>query len=297
MFSARFANGRWRILRRQIWPKTLATCSLTIATSILFLAPLAEGAAQQRSLRQERAEAIEKFQKTGYCVGFFDISGRAGELLELSGTVPQAQARYFLQRVAAEGAAAKSQIPMLALLAGIAAQSDEYTQALSSSYANGVQQGKRDSEASSKASALTWHQTCSQMLQAVSPPAPPPATGTSSDQTPKQPVVREAPATARPLTADDIQAVRQKIRPCWNVFGGSREVPAVSMVVEMNPDGRVMKAEVKDTKRYDSDPSYRAAAAAAFRAITNARCQPWPLPRESYNQWRVMTLNFDPRDY
>jgi len=41
----------------------------------------------------------------------------------------------------------------------------------------------------------------------------------------------------------------------------------------------------------------RLAANAAYRAIMNPRCQPWPLPAEKYDSWRTLTFNFDSRDY
>ena len=68
-------------------------------------------------------------------------------------------------------------------------------------------------------------------------------------------------------------------------------------MVQMNQDGTPVKAEIQDTGRYRSDPVFRAAADAAYRAVMNPRCQPWPLPTERYNGWRTITFNFDPRDY
>lgn len=117
---------------------------------------------------------------------------------------------------------------------------------------------------------------------------------------PVQQVTRQAPAApqfASVVTASEIEGVRQKIRPCWNVFGGSKEAPIVSLVVQMNQDGTPVKAEFKDTGRYNNDPTYRAAADAAHRAIMNPRCQPWPLSSEKFSNWRTITFNFDPRDY
>ncbi|MBV8393481.1 MAG: hypothetical protein JOY81_09910 [Alphaproteobacteria bacterium] len=106
-----------------------------------------------------------------------------------------------------------------------------------------------------------------------------------------------APNFAAVVTASEIEGVRNKIRPCWNSFGGAREAPIVTLVVQMNQDGTPVNAEVKETGRYNSDPIYRAAADSAWRAIMNPRCQPWPLSLEKYNSWRTITFNFDPRDY
>lgn len=128
----------------------------------------------------------------------------------------------------------------------------------------------------------------------------------SKIQTPEQQpkpvehITRQAPAApnlAAVVTASEIEGVRSKIRPCWNTIGGAREAPIVTLVVQMNQDGTPVKAEVKDTGRYYNDPTYRATADAAFRAVMNPRCQPWPLSPEKYNGWRTITFNFDPRDY
>ena len=117
---------------------------------------------------------------------------------------------------------------------------------------------------------------------------------------PVQQVTRQAPAApqfAAVVTASEVEGVRQKIRPCWNVLGGAKEAPIVTLVVQMNQDGTPVKADFKDTGRYNNDPTYRASADAAHRAIMNPRCQPWPLSPEKYNSWRTITFNFDPRDY
>ncbi|HEY6979771.1 hypothetical protein [Reyranella sp.] len=117
---------------------------------------------------------------------------------------------------------------------------------------------------------------------------------------PVEQVTRQAPSApnlAAVVSASEIEGVRNKIRPCWNSFGGSKEAPIVTLLVQMNQDGTPTNAEVKETGRYNSDPVYRAAADAAWRAVMNPRCQPWPLSPEKYNAWRTITFHFDPRDY
>jgi hypothetical protein len=61
------------------------------------------------------------------------------------------------------------------------------------------------------------------------------------------------------------------IRSCWNVPAGARDQAGliVTLIVEMNQDGTPAKAEMKETGRYNNDPTYRAAADAAHRAIMN----------------------------
>ncbi|MBI3198059.1 MAG: hypothetical protein HYZ40_11265 [Rhodospirillales bacterium] len=119
---------------------------------------------------------------------------------------------------------------------------------------------------------------------------------------PVQQVTRQAPAApnlAAVVTASEIEGVRSKIRPCWNFPAGVRDQAGliVTLVVQMNQDGTPVKADLKEPGRYNNDPTYRAAADAAHRAIMNPRCQPWPLSAEKFNNWRTITFNFDPRDY
>ncbi len=117
---------------------------------------------------------------------------------------------------------------------------------------------------------------------------------------PQKEITRVAPAApnlAAVVTASEIEGVRSKIRPCWLSPGGAREAPIITLTVQMNQDGTPTKADIQDTGRYHNDPVFRAAADAAYRAVMNPRCQPWPLPTDRYNGWRTITFNFDPRDY
>ena len=79
--------------------------------------------------------------------------------------------------------------------------------------------------------------------------------------------------------------------------GGGDQSLIVTLVVQMSRDGTPVKAEVRDTRRYSSDPVFRAAADAAHRAIMNPRCQPWPLDPAKYSAWKTIVFNYDPRDY
>ena len=108
-----------------------------------------------------------------------------------------------------------------------------------------------------------------------------------------------APNLASVVTASEIEGVRQKIWPCWNFTAGvkDQDTMIVTLVVQMNQDGTPVGAEISDSGRYHRDQTFRAAADAAYRAIMNPRCQPWPLSPEKYNSWRTITFNFDPRDY
>ncbi|MEO8557583.1 MAG: hypothetical protein ABI439_00870 [Rhodospirillales bacterium] len=118
--------------------------------------------------------------------------------------------------------------------------------------------------------------------QAVAPPPP----------------VQGAATLAPELARSELDAIRDRIRPCWNFPAGAKDADQllVSIDVQMNPDGTVREARIVDTGRMMSDAYYRSAAESALRAVLNPACQPLPLSPEKYNTWKSMTLRFDPRD-
>lgn len=101
-----------------------------------------------------------------------------------------------------------------------------------------------------------------------------------------------------PLTISEIDLVRQRIAQCWSLPSGARE--AENLIIEirtvMNPDGSVREAQIRDQIRMRTDPFFRAAAESALRAVLNPRCNPLPLPPEKYEQWKTMTLTFNPKE-
>jgi len=123
----------------------------------------------------------------------------------------------------------------------------------------------------------------------------PPQASAAPPATPSTPPPTQDTAPGA-VTAAEIQAVRTKILPCWWTIG-RKPSGRVAIRVEVAPDRTPVKAEIVDRARYDRDPDFRAAADVAHRAIMNPRCQPWPLSPEKYNAWRIITFNFDSRDF
>jgi hypothetical protein len=111
----------------------------------------------------------------------------------------------------------------------------------------------------------------------------------ASTKLPEAPIPGKGP----PLTKAEIEAVRERVRPCWTGGPAGQDRVVVPIVVRVREDGTPTASYIKDTARFESDPNYRAAANSALRAVMNARCHPWPLPREKYETWRITTLNFD----
>lgn len=112
------------------------------------------------------------------------------------------------------------------------------------------------------------------------------------------PPVQGAATLSPQLARSELDAIRDRIRPCWNFPAGAKDADQllVSIDVQMNPDGTVREARIVDTGRASSDAYFRSAAESALRAVLNPACQPLPLSPEKYNTWKSMTLRFDPRD-
>jgi len=101
-----------------------------------------------------------------------------------------------------------------------------------------------------------------------------------------------------PLSISEIDLVRRQIRNCWLIPAGAKDARdlVIDIHVQMNLDGTVRVAQIRDTARLQSDTFYRTAAEQALRAVLNPRCQPFKLPRDKYQRWKTMTLSFNPKD-
>jgi outer membrane biosynthesis protein TonB len=92
-------------------------------------------------------------------------------------------------------------------------------------------------------------------------------------------------------------AIRQQLMPCWNPPAGAKDARdlVVTVDVSISKEGMITRAEIVRDARL-SDTFYRAAAESARRATRNPRCQPLKLPLEHYEDWKDVTLTFDPKN-
>jgi hypothetical protein len=101
-----------------------------------------------------------------------------------------------------------------------------------------------------------------------------------------------------PMTISEIDFLRQQNGRCWNIPAGAKD--AKNLVIEiriaMNPDGTVNSAKIVDQGRMTVDPFFRSAAESALRAVLNRRCQPFKLPPEKYDIWKLMILSLNPKE-
>lgn len=100
------------------------------------------------------------------------------------------------------------------------------------------------------------------------------------------------------LNLSEQNAIRDQLAGCWNVIPGARDADnlVVAVTLEMNPNATVRSARIVDQARYNSDPFFRAAADSALRAVRNQQCSPLKLPLNKYDQWKKITIRFDPKD-
>ncbi|MBQ8651499.1 MAG: hypothetical protein IJ481_03160 [Alphaproteobacteria bacterium] len=99
------------------------------------------------------------------------------------------------------------------------------------------------------------------------------------------------------LTATEVDVIRQTIRKCWHMPAGLKnaEELIVELKMELDPLGYVQKAEIQNKERM-SDPNFKIAAENAQRAVLDPMCNPIPLPKEKYEQWKDLELTFNPND-
>lgn len=97
------------------------------------------------------------------------------------------------------------------------------------------------------------------------------------------------------ISAGVKQAIRSQIERCWSAPAGASyaETLIVRIQIFLRPDGSLARLpKILDERRMQRDQFFRAAAEAARRAVQ--KCAPLDLPRENYDVWREVVLNFDP---
>lgn len=120
------------------------------------------------------------------------------------------------------------------------------------------------------------------------------------DTAPKTTTPTPSPASrfSDVLSISELDALRQQLSQCWSVMAGAQSAQdlQVEVQVSVNMDRTVSTAKIVDQSRYGSDTFFRAAADSALRALRNPLCTPLNLPPEKYDQWRSMTIVFDPKE-
>ena len=102
------------------------------------------------------------------------------------------------------------------------------------------------------------------------------------------------------LSISEIDAIRRQIERCWlaPALIGAKNVGemAVQIRMKLNPDGTLRESRIVDRFRMETNPSYKAVAESALRAVRNPRCNKFTLPLQKYDVWKDMVLRFNPSE-
>jgi outer membrane biosynthesis protein TonB len=152
-------------------------------------------------------------------------------------------------------------------------------------------QKQQESDFSSLLKNLTKQKTAPSPDEATPKGKAPPA----QQQASSQPM--NAPLGAQ-LTVSEKDLVIQQIQECWNVPAGAKDAQnlIIDIHIDVAPDRTVTSVQIVDQSRYNADQFFRAAADSARRAVQNPRCSPLKLPADKYDQWKSITLSFNPKD-
>ncbi len=129
------------------------------------------------------------------------------------------------------------------------------------------------------------------------PPTPDKKVQKATDPDPsKASQQNQSPLQAQQARANLISVIASQIKQCWVAPIGATgaETLVVKIRIYLRVDGNLADIpEILDRTRM-SDPLYRVAAESAVRAVQ--RCAPIKrLPPEMYDDYKVVTLNFDPK--
>ncbi len=109
------------------------------------------------------------------------------------------------------------------------------------------------------------------------------------------PALGMAHGTAATLSQSEIDALRSRLRQCWNPPVGAADAANLSVVfrVLFRRDGSILQNPV--LVQGPASQFGPALAESAMRALL--QCQPYTMLKpEHYDQWKDMQITFDPRD-
>ena len=95
------------------------------------------------------------------------------------------------------------------------------------------------------------------------------------------------------LSMSYIDAIRIKLRSCWNIDVGAKGIKDMKIVIRttISPDGNISNIDILNMDN-NSSPSFKAVAESARRALFV--CSPYNLPVEYYQDWKSIVFTFYP---
>lgn len=103
------------------------------------------------------------------------------------------------------------------------------------------------------------------------------------------------PAKGKKLSRNEMDGLRSSIEGCWSVPAGLAEAESMKATVTMNlkKDGSIDGKPKVQASGGDNGPR-RAFAGSVLRAVK--RCAPYSLPKDKYDTWSKVVVNFDASD-
>jgi hypothetical protein len=97
------------------------------------------------------------------------------------------------------------------------------------------------------------------------------------------------------LSSLEVDALMEQIGGCWTLPAGidGIEDMVVRLRIQVRPDRTVQAVTIEDQSRLSRDPTFRAVAESARRAVD--KCSPLNLPPDKYAAWRDIVMNFYPQ--
>lgn len=105
------------------------------------------------------------------------------------------------------------------------------------------------------------------------------------------------PSKGKKLSRNEMDGLRSAIEGCWSVPAGLAEAENLRAKVIMNlkKDGTVDGRPIV-TVSGGSKGQQRTFAGSVKRAVLNPRCQPYSLPKDKYDTWSEVEVNFSAAD-
>ena len=101
------------------------------------------------------------------------------------------------------------------------------------------------------------------------------------------------------LTISEYALLVHQLASCWSPPAGAKieNWMIVSISANINKDARVFQDSVRiiDTNISKDNPFYKPITESAVRTFFNPECNPLKLPKDKYDLWKNLTINFDLR--
>lgn len=106
-----------------------------------------------------------------------------------------------------------------------------------------------------------------------------------------------AAAVGPHMSMSYMDRVRRVLEGAWRVPIRAKENGTLIIVVEleMNPDGSIAHVQVLHGEGTPNHPTYQIGVQNVLEALDSPRCNPLPLPKDRYTEWKKFKFRFMPK--